>query len=190
MFRFLSCVSFCALSSAAMAAPIQWSSTAGGNDRFYEVFTGNAYTWEQADAIASSLSHNGLGGHLATITSQAENDFIYSIAGPDWAWLGGQRVGNTNSFEWVRGDEAGTVFYNNGPVFGTYSNFNPGEPNGLNNGENGVHMWLGGYWNDLPTFGQINFIVEYGVVAPVPLPAGGLLLLGGLGVLAARRKRT
>jgi hypothetical protein len=46
----------------------------------------------------------------------------------------------------------------------------------------------GGFWNDVTCTNVRAYLVEFdGRVAPVPLPASGLLLVGGLAVLARRR---
>lgn len=67
------------------AAPIQWTSGSGGNDHYYELilvtdpYNGNNNSWATASASASASVFNGLQGHLAVVTSQAENDFLQSL---------------------------------------------------------------------------------------------------------------
>lgn len=178
------------IAGAANAAPIQWTTGPGANGHFYELIT-VTQDYATARANAEASTHAGFQGHLATITSAEENAFINALNPTGaWAWLGAERIGNTNSFQWNAGEEAGTVFYNNGPVAGVYSNFAPGEPNGLFANENFVHIWGGATWNDLPSHGAIYAVVEYSTpVAPVPLPAGFPLLIAGLGAFAYMRRR-
>jgi hypothetical protein len=64
------------LPALAQAFPMQWSAAEGGNDNWYFIIVGEA-TWEEADVWASTLYWRGLQGHLATITSQAEQDWLY-----------------------------------------------------------------------------------------------------------------
>ncbi|HEV2434524.1 MAG TPA: hypothetical protein VG077_00865, partial [Verrucomicrobiae bacterium] len=62
---------------------VQWPLSAGGNGHWYKAVTNstsNPLDWVEADQIA----HNE-GGYLATITSQAENNFVFSlIASPNF----------------------------------------------------------------------------------------------------------
>src|SRR5688572_9198499 len=77
---------------------LQWSASQGGNDHYYQLIAApNGITWSEA-----SLSATNRGGYLATATSSAENDFIFSVANANPAvwhvgygpWLGGlQPVG-------------------------------------------------------------------------------------------------
>ncbi len=48
-----------------------------GNGNFYQiVYTSSGLSWEGARAKAENLVHMGTSGHLATITSREENDFL------------------------------------------------------------------------------------------------------------------
>jgi hypothetical protein len=62
------------------------------NGHYYEVIVSTG-GWERANVIAQSLTYNGLQGYLATVTSQAENDFINSnLPGATQygqTWIGG-----------------------------------------------------------------------------------------------------
>jgi hypothetical protein len=54
----------------------------------------------------------------------------------------------------------------------------------------GTTFELGVYDSATPTFGKVTFNISKAAdVAPVPLPAAGLLLLGALGGIAGMRKR-
>ena len=65
---------------------VQWSVWDGGNGHFYEAVAVPAgITWTEASEAA-----NAAGGHLATITSEAENSFVFSLVDDDRFW-----------FEWV-----------------------------------------------------------------------------------------
>ena len=81
------------------------------------------------------------GGHLVTITSEGEQNFINSLIDSDsCVWIGGKR--NTkNVWVWVTGEEW------------KYENWAPGEPNNSSNmisNENRVVIWNNsGQWNDL-----------------------------------------
>ncbi|OUS26963.1 hypothetical protein A9Q99_17275 [Gammaproteobacteria bacterium 45_16_T64] len=162
-------------------------------------FIGNNNHWSTASSSASASTHNGVNGHLATVTSQAENDFLLSLVtlynGFNGAWLGGNATG------WLEGPEAGNTF----AQVGGYTNWNPVEPN--NNGY--MYMSIGtstpnsggighGNWLDdsgvqgLPHANAdpvIGFFIEYEnsaiFVSEPPIPA--LILLGLLGLWNRRR---
>jgi hypothetical protein len=76
------------LCGAAQAQAVQWREQDGGNGHWYRLSTGTA-TWDAARTQALSV-----GGHLVTISSAAENQFVHSRVvangtsfGP-FAWLG------------------------------------------------------------------------------------------------------
>ena len=183
----------CAAASAH-AAPVQWTVGSGGNGHYYE-FVDQRVDWTTALGSAASMSHLGLTGYLATITSAAEQAFLSALypgnIGP--VWLGGSDAATEGTWQWVTGPEAGTTFWQNGTTL-TYANWNGGEPNNLGN-EDYLHgWWSGDRWNDIPGTLQYSYLVEYGPAAPsaIPVPAALPLLLSALGVtgLLARRRRT
>jgi len=179
-------------SRAAEAAPVQFGSS------FYEYIPDEATSWNEASAAASASTFMGAQGHLATVTSSGENDFVLGLitplATPQGAWLGGA-VDASQQASWAVGPEAGQLF--------TFSNFGGAEPN---SGPSNVYMNIGsviagvltGQWADAagglsgPGNQIAGYFVEYQVGA-VPLPAALPLLLTGLagfGVLGWRRKRS
>ena len=109
------------------------------NSQIYK-FNGHTYqvinetmNWKEAKAYCERI-----GGHLVTITSKEENNFVSNISYKIYnqyymIGLTDERVEGV--FEWVTGEKF------------EYSNFEPGEPNNENN-EDYVLMQRGGYWND------------------------------------------
>jgi hypothetical protein len=182
---------FVAISHPAQAVPVQFGSN------YYEFVPGEAYSWNTANADANARSFMGVNGHLATITSQAENDFLLGLTSPvpgvQGAWLGGA-VDGANQASWAVGPEGGQLV--------TFSNFGTGQPN---EGPGNFYMNIGaavagllaGQWADaaggLSTGGNqiAGYFVEY-QVGTVPLPAALPLMLTGLagfGVVGWRRRR-
>ncbi len=103
----------------------------------YYVFDGVASSWEEAEAYCESL-----GGHLAVIGSQYENDLVYSIvqsAGYKSAYFGLTDSGSEGSWRTVNGE----------PLI--YSNWGGREPNNERGKEHYAMFYYkspDGAWND------------------------------------------
>ena len=135
------------------AIPVHWDESCGGNGHWYELVVPDiAVNWQTARILAGNR-----GGRLISITSQAENDFVFERVANDargWdgsqaPWLGLWRSGST----WI---------WNSGEVV-TFTNWTPGEPSG--SGDGGC-LWNGGgitdRWDDQPRSSlKRSFLVEY-----------------------------
>lgn len=103
----------------------------------YQVFENQASTWVEAENYCQSL-----GGHLATISCQEENDFIYQVmvnAGYTSAYFGLTDHDKEGTWIWVTGE----------PV--TYTNWHSGEPNSENANEDYAlfyYKYKDKTWND------------------------------------------
>jgi hypothetical protein len=79
-----------------------------GNGHYYE-WVERPGTWEQAKAFAESQSLQGVAGHLATITSEAELRFVRENLPLKSGWLGGSRTEAeedlTKGWSWVTDEE-------------------------------------------------------------------------------------
>ena len=150
--------------SHARAKTVQWSISEGGNGHTYEVVVvPEGITWIDANSLAEQK-----GGHLATITSQDENDFIFSLINDRQYWngsggplLGGYQLPGSaephGGWTWVTGEPF------------VYSNWRFDQPNNLGN-ESCIHFgWGGGItptWNDLSDIYTANstpiaYVVEF-----------------------------
>ena len=174
------------LSLEGMGAVQCWTVQSGGNGHCY-AFVNQNVDWATALALAGDTAHEGVTGHLATLTSAEENAFAaLTVAQGALAWVAGSDDGTEGSWTWRAGPEAGMAF--------GYTNWAPGEPNNCCNGENYLHVnWgAGGSWNDHGgpgNPGQVNgFLIEFSAM-PVPEPMTGLLLLSGLGAIGWLRAR-
>src|SRR5262249_41355326 len=107
---------------------IQWPTANGGNGHYYAVSLTTS-NWLDAEAQAVSL-----GGHLVTITSQAEQTFIENH------FLSGGNGPNDHSIYWIGLNDAaveGTFVWSSGETF-NYTNWQAGEPSNTNNVEDYV----------------------------------------------------
>ena len=110
-------------------------------------------TWEDARDYCESL-----GGHLAVISSQRENDALYRFSlvhGYDNVYIGYSDAGHEGDWQWVNGERS------------DYTNWNSGEPNGFTQLENYAVMSTDGKWFDAdyaPRYegGMVSFICEWG----------------------------
>lgn len=147
-------------------------------DKAYFSTLGNFYTnttdfvpWSVARVNAEQAELNGvpeITGHLATITSQEENDVVAGLLTAT-SWLGGSDDEVEGVWRWVTGPEAGQQFWQGlaggSAVNGMYENWAPGEPNqffGPGNPENFAHLRADALWNDLPNGNNLNYIIEWG----------------------------
>lgn len=104
---------------------------------YYEVFNGVADTWEMAQQYCESR-----GGHLATLTSQEENNYVYQQmvdAGYESAYFGLTDVDTEGTWKWITGEPS------------SYQNWHNGEPNSENQNEDYAmfyYKYSDGTWND------------------------------------------
>jgi len=136
---------------------VQWRVADGGNGHWYEfVQSAVSVCWRQArDASVDA------GGHLVTITTGAESQFVTTLAAPrnpnDGSY--GPHIGAT-----CEGQPWGSWYWVTGEPF-AYSNWSSGEPNNAG-GEQYVHLfeWQTGLrWNDFVDCGGHvrSYIVEW-----------------------------
>ena len=184
-------------SMGAIAAPVQWA----GNGHYYE-YIPSVTTWTNAHYAALAGTFNGMHGYLATVTSKAENDFLYSfISGstrPAGGWLGGTDAAVEGTWVWADGPEAGVNFWNGqaGGSSPTYANWDGSpwsEPGGGTENYVTLTTRTGGGWNNLEvdgTYYLTGLFVEYATAA-VSVPGPGTLALLGISLagLAMSRRR-
>lgn len=143
----------------------------GANGHFYELVSHPYITWTEAKAAAEATLRCGQPGHLVTITSAEEQDFLVtSFGGPNLhtKWMGAFQPVSTdddNGWEWVTGEPF------------VYTNWGGLEPNNTNYGpyygyeDAGNFYFNDGTWNDAPSgwnlYGAGGYVVEWDVDATV-----------------------
>lgn len=148
----------------------RWAQTGLGETVFFEdnghyyelVFVEDGLTWEDARVAAEARTYRGASGHLATITSTAENLFLTRVFGEsslDGRYLGGYQAEDSDEpdggWNWVTGE----YFYG-------FTNWGEGEPN--NYGDEKYLQYAHGLdaegmrWNDLGLTTDVQgYVVEY-----------------------------
>lgn len=135
--------SFGMLSASAATIP---SGAGKFNGHYYYVYpNGTCSSYSAAAAYCKSR-----GGHLATITSESENQYVYNYMvsrGEKMAYIGYYRSSGT--WKWMDGTRS------------SYTKWNPGEPEGqpyarYKNNYGGT--WVDDYWG---TFSNTRFICEW-----------------------------
>jgi len=148
-----------------------------GNGHHYAVVRFSGITWQEAQQDMASLLPDGY--HLATVTSQAEQDFIVQLVNQSGYfsdyWLGGFQVAEPDmepdgGWQWVTGEDW------------VYTSWRSGEPNNANGNENYLTYDGPAGWNDCCT--TVGNTVNGGYIAEVvPIPAAAYLFASGLGLL-------
>ncbi len=148
-------------------------------EHFYEYVSGST-TWTNSKTSAENRSYFGRAGYLATMTSEAENNFVWKLMAND-GWFGASdevslvngAKGTTayasqaaveQKWHWITGPEKGTQFSNGSTATtGQYAKWAGGEPNN-SGGEHYGQFYSGnaGSWNDLPNTNLPGYICEYG----------------------------
>lgn len=134
-----------------------------GPDGHYYLFVDDpGVLWQEALDDSATREYGGYEGHLVTITSQAEMDFVKDLSRGE-IWIAGSDAAQEGTWRWAAGPEEGTIFYANGASVG-FSGWGPGEPSGGN--EDALHMLFGEYWNDVGATYPNNrgYVVEFSVL--------------------------
>jgi WD40 repeat protein len=117
-----------------------------------KLFAGHHYffcpklmAWKEAKEYAEFV-----GGHLATITSKEENDWIIQTFSHLFNyWLGGTDEDEEGRWKWITGEEW------------KYSSWAKGEPGNQNGNEHSLKMYSNGLWNDNLSEIHFYFLIEW-----------------------------
>ena len=174
--------------TATSAAPVQWTTGDGANGHWYDaVLVTEGISWNDAK-IAAEAS----GKYLATITSEEENNFVYSLFfdKPEfWVILGGQYPQSVYSGPWIGGTdetEEGTWEWVTGEPW-TYENWRAGMPDDFGNQDYLQYRCqpsIAPTWDDNYNYDGNDVI---GYITEIPEPT--TLSLLALGTLLALKRR-
>jgi len=194
----------CALAAGSASADVVCTGVAGASlvsaatnsetGHYYEVYAANGIDWATSNANAAGRSCGGVAGHLATITSSAEEAFVdqfrhaalsSGLSQPQ-TWVGGYLASGV--WQWVNNE--GPFPATNGQA--AYSNWAPGEPNDVNGDEDHLTLgrydtsgaggpWVDGGWNDEGSAPDSvgGYIVEYDVPRAAACTGTGCQTIAG-----------
>lgn len=148
--------------------------TYAGSKNVYQYVT-TPTSFDEALTIAASSTYKGIVGHLVTISSDRENQFVHdAFVLPQYrqstsadereqalAWIAITDAETEGVWKWVAGPEAGEVT--------TYNNWVGAEPNNCCGGEDEavIHWSPEGGWYDVDSNTQVSrfdghsFVIEY-----------------------------
>ena len=164
----------CLLAVGAAAQPLYFNDT-----RHYYERVDEGLSWNDAKLAAESRSYLGTAGHLATITFQAEYDFVHAnLHDNTRMWLGGYQPQGSpepdQAWTWVTGEPW------------DFTLWAEGEPNDSGN-EDCLEIFPPshklGLWNDYRGDQAEPYLVEY-PVPPMPGDTDGNRVVDGLDLTA------
>ncbi len=134
------------------------------NGHMYKYVSDGSISWTASQAASESSSYGASNvGHLVTITSQDEQDFIHSLGKS--VWIGLSDTASEGDFKWMGGPEVGTTAQY------TLWGGSPQQPNNYGSGEDyvgfpwGADVNASSYgWRDYPdtTNETDGYLAEYG----------------------------
>ena len=178
--------------SDAVAVPLFF----GGNA--YEFVAAGLSSWPVAKVAAEAQVFGGANGHLVTILSAAENDFVLGLLTGvgNSVWVGATDEAVEGEWRWVTGEQFWQGNASGAAVL--FANWAPGQPDDYASGQDyatmlapGATLFPGqspGQWDD--TDGLFSgYVVEFENASPVPEPSTMMLFGTGAVVLARIRRR-
>jgi len=161
---FVSSIALTASVATAQNA-LQWRVEDGGNGHWYRAVPSACVTW--ADSLIAARS---AGGDLVSITSDAENNFVFQASLSIWAangggpWLGGYQDVHARDFA----EPAGGWRWTSGEPW-SYTSWNCTNPSNTEGNENvlnfGINWTCGSTpfpaWNDASDQCNIGYVVEW-----------------------------
>jgi hypothetical protein len=138
-----------------ITGPVQIHNPQNGHYYMYVNASPNGISWDNARKAAEAERFNGLKGHLATMTSREENDFITSILDKTITyWIGAYQRPNCKEpdggWRWVTREKW------------SYTNWYIQEPNNVSNNEDCIEMIPSGGWNDQDRNNAMpGYVVEF-----------------------------
>ena len=155
--------------------------------RHYQVVVHNGVSWATAKQAAEARELEGVAGHLATLTSEAEDEFVNSLRSsvaltrPE-VWVGGfqESCNQEPGCDWQWLNDEGPIGTSQNPLL-SYSNWLANEPNDNAGPGSERHLAIGlgndFGWNDEGALGNIGgYVIEFDtatIIDPAQCLSGG-----------------
>ncbi len=136
-------LSFSAAGETSLSIPEDAVEFEGHKYKFYQIVC----DWQTASDHCKKL-----GGHLVTVSSQKENNFVSKLIKNNYIWLGASDA-----------DEEGVFLWETGETF-KYTNWLSGQPDNYNE-QDRIGMMPSGKWDDAYAAAQVCFVCEWGVLS-------------------------
>ncbi len=94
------------------------------------------------------------GGDLVTISSSAEQGFLNSVLGATVYWTGANDIASEGTFQWA-----------DGSVWGSYTNWEPSQPDNAGGGQDCTATSNGGQWYDYDCNSMYQYVCRKPVLA-------------------------
>ncbi len=127
------------MATCALANPVQWSTSSGGNGHWYAMFN---FSDDDSSIFDAQDIAESLGCNVASVRSSMENTWIYQTFGN--TRFGAYQDRNSSNYSEPNG---GWAWISGEPW--DYTTWLSGEPNNGSGNEDGVAVCCGGNWNDV-----------------------------------------
>ena len=110
-------------------------------------FVDRSGSWAEGEAECNDQSWQGVQGHLASIHSKEENDFVARLANFQRVWIGGTDIQSEGSWTWSDGSVM------------SYLHWSPDNPNNQHGNEHCMDILTS--WNDNNCNRALKFVCKF-----------------------------
>jgi hypothetical protein len=131
------------ITDSSTANTSSWPQSSGGNCHAYRVIN-TANTWTGANNFAASQTYQTVSGHLATIETATENEFVRNLLDTNNHWLGGSLT--STGYTWLNTDST------------SYDNWASAPTGAVGDA---IIMANNGLWSTAVPSSQLPYVIEF-----------------------------
>lgn len=137
-----------------------------GRGRTFQIINTGPISWEAANDLATSSTHEGRRGHLATLNNYTQQQFVETFIGEVFdnvLWLGGfqSAAGNEPEGGWTWVNEEGAIpMKSSAEAFSNWASFEPDDFAGKED-HLAINLNYDGKWSDEGIFPVNGLVIEY-----------------------------